>query len=236
MSNTDYIPPERVELLRLLGEKERRKISNKIWSYYPDAGPLRRELYHKHMEFFRAGVYHRERLMLAANRIGKTEGVGGYETVLHLTGEYPSWWEGYRFNRSINAWACGDIAKTVRDILQAKLLGPVGKFGTGLIPRRCIHKTSTKYGLADAIELVHVKHIGGGLSTLNFKSYDQGYKAFQGTEMDLIWYDEEPPMNVYVEGLMRTMTTDGRVMCTFTPLEGLSDVVVYFLPGGKLDN
>ncbi len=234
MSNTESLRKQ--ELVRLLGEKQKRRDNNRIWQYYPDQGLLRRELYVKHMEFFRAGLEHRERLLLAANRVGKTEGVGGYETTLHLTGEYPDWWEGWRVNRPVNAWACGDIAKTVRDILQAKMLGPVGKFGTGLIPKRCIYKTSAKYGLADAIEIVQVKHTSGGLSTLNFKSYDQGYKAFQGTEQDLIWYDEEPPMSVYIEGLMRTMTTDGRVLCTFTPLEGLSDVVLYFIPGGKLDN
>jgi hypothetical protein len=59
---------------------------NRIDSYYPDEGPLRRELYPKHLEFFRAGVEHRERCFLAANRVGKTEGVGGYELTCHLTG------------------------------------------------------------------------------------------------------------------------------------------------------
>jgi hypothetical protein len=53
-------------------EKWRRNHS-KISKYYPDTGQRRRELYVKHMEFFRAGACHRERLMLAANRVGKTE-------------------------------------------------------------------------------------------------------------------------------------------------------------------
>ena len=30
-----------------------------------------------------------ERAMMAANRVGKTWGAGGYETALHLTGRYP---------------------------------------------------------------------------------------------------------------------------------------------------
>ena len=37
-------------------------------------------------------------------------------------------------------------------------------------------------------------------------------------------------MDVYGECLVRTMTTDGIVMLTFTPLAGMSDVVISFLP------
>ena len=46
--------------------------------------------------------------------------------------------------------------------------------------------------------------------------------------------DEEPPYDVYVECLMRTMTNDGMMMLTFTPLMGLSEVVLSFLPGGEI--
>lgn len=75
---------------QLAAELQARERENHIDWFYPDTGPLRRELYPKHLEFFGAGAVHRERCMLAANRVGKTEGVGGYETVLHLTGEYPN--------------------------------------------------------------------------------------------------------------------------------------------------
>src|SRR6516165_7127907 len=74
-------------------------------TYYPIAGPLRRDLYPKHLAFFRAGAERRERAFLAANRVGKSEGVGGYEITLHLTGRYPDWWKGRRFSRPITAWA-----------------------------------------------------------------------------------------------------------------------------------
>src|SRR6267154_2348992 len=94
-----------IEEIELREELARRKRERKILGYYPDSGALRRELYVKHQEFFAAGVDHRERLMLAANRIGKTEGVGGYELALHLTGWYPDWWTGRRFDKAISAWA-----------------------------------------------------------------------------------------------------------------------------------
>ena len=60
------------ELETLVAELERRSES-RILRYYPKFGPLSRDCYPKHMEFFRAGTSHRERLLLAANRVGKTE-------------------------------------------------------------------------------------------------------------------------------------------------------------------
>ncbi len=37
-------------------------------------------------------------------------------------------------------------------------------------------------------------------------------------------------MDVYGECLIRTATTDGVIMLTFTPLEGMSVVVLQFMP------
>jgi phage terminase large subunit-like protein len=227
---------KKIEAIQILEEMQRRASRRKILSYFPETGPLRRELYSKHCEFFAAGSNHRERLMLAANRVGKTEGVGGYEMALHLTGQYPPWWVGRRFDNAVKAWAAGDTGKTVREILQSKLLGPVGAWGTGLIPgdsvSRIVRGTG---GVADTVEIVYVRHISGADSMLIFKSYDQRREAFQGTEQDIIWLDEEPPQDIYTECLMRTMTNNGMIMLTFTPLYGMSDVVLMFLPDGSLE-
>lgn len=162
-----------------------------------------------------------------------TEGAGGFELVCHLTGRYPAWWNGRRFAKPNNWWAAGDTRETVRDILQRKLLGKPGDFGTGLIPRDAIHRTAPGF-IPDAVQAIWVKHASGGLSVVQFKSYDQGREAFQGTEQDGIWLDEEPPVSVYTECLLRTMTNDGCVMLTFTPLRGMSEVVLSFLPGGAV--
>jgi len=225
---------EILEEIRIAEELKRRTRERKILSYFPDTGPLRRELYAKHLEFFRAGSSYRERLMLAANRIGKTESVGGYELSLHLTGWYPAWWEGRRFERPIRAWASGDTGLTVRDIIQFKLLGPTTALGTGLIPAECIERAPRAPGRADSIDTIYVRHKSGGISECGLKSYEQGSISFQGTEKDVIWLDEEPPLDVYTECLLRTMTNDGMIMCTFTPLLGMSDVVLQFMPGGQL--
>lgn len=219
---------KKIELAGLLQEQLRRRQARKLYRYYPDAGRFRRALYPKHCEFFEAGRDYRQRLMLAANRIGKTEGVGLYELVLHLTGAYPPWWPGRRFDRPIRAWAAADTIKNAREILQVKLLGSSeSTWGTGLIPGECLGEV--KKGATGAVDTIEVVSARGGTSVLMLKSYEQGRKAFQGTEQDVILLDEEPPYAVYTEALMRTMTTDGLLLLTFTPLQGVSAVVRSFL-------
>ena len=217
-----------------MAEIQRRSSRRKIQTYYPAEGPLRRGLYPKHLEFFAAGKKYRERCALAANRVGKTEGLGGYEVALHLTGWYPEWWPGKRFTKANRWWVAGDTSQTVRDILQFKMLGPPGQMGTGLIPGDCIINTTAKAGVGGAIDTVTIAHASGQDSHLSFKSYAEGRESFQGTELDGVWLDEEPPASIYAECLTRTMTTKGMVLCTFTPLEGLSETVLMFLPNGRV--
>lgn len=213
-----------------LAEKARRRELNKLADLYPATGPLRRALYPKHMEFFAAGASETDRCMMAANRVGKTWGIGGYETTLHLTGLYPDWWEGRRFERPISAWAAGDTSETTRDIIQAKLLGADMRLGTGLIPgNTIIGQPSRRAGVPGAFDTAYIRHISGGVSSIGFKSFDQGRKKFQGTEKDLIWLDEEPPEDVHGECMTRLMTTNGLMLCTFTPLEGLSTIAMRYL-------
>lgn len=233
---------ERRNLLALLEEQELRRSRNKIQSFYPDEGPLRRELYPRHMEFFRAGAQYRERCFLAANRIGKSEGAGGYETTLHLTGKYPYWWEGRRFSKPVRAVAAGKSNETTRDIIQAKLFGGIQRAGgrefdgTGLVPHAAIGPCTWKQGVSDLADTVRVKHASGGWSTLALKSYQQGRGSFEGTEREVIWLDEEPPMDIYGECLIRTATTGGIVYTTFTPLDGMTQMALSFLPGGRIPN
>lgn len=211
---------------------------SRIDTLYPETGLLRRELYPKHTEFFAAGAVHQERAFIAGNRVGKTT-AAAYEATLHLTGDYPKWWEGRRFDRPTTGWAAGEDAKTVRETVQLMLLGAPGLHGTGMIPKRRLSGTTARGGIPDAVDTATIEHVSGGSSRLVLKSYDQKREAFQGAKVDLVWFDEEPPLSVYMEGLTRTMATvpgdaNGLVMCTFTPLKGLSDVVLLYLPGGKM--
>jgi phage terminase large subunit-like protein len=193
------------------------------------------------MRFFEAGKTYLDRAVIAGNRVGKTEGIGGYELTCHLTGIYPKWWKGYRFNKPIKAWASGKTGKTTRDILQSKLLGPIDQIGTGIIPGdHIVNFKRAGGGIPDQIESATIRHSSGmGNSLLVFKSYEQGRGAFEGTEQDVILLDEETPADIRSECLLRLMATgksnlQGLLILTFTPLDGLTDIVLTYLPGGKI--
>lgn len=237
LNELDKLSPLQRFLL-LVEEKVDRDKHHLIDTLYPDKGPLRRELYKKHTAFFRAGAKYNERCALSANRVGKSLGIGGYELVLHATGLYPDWWDGRRFKRPIRAWAAGNTGLTVRDIIQEILLGPPppSNFGTGLIPRDLlVEKPRPKgHGVPEAVDTIYVRHKTGGVSRIGLKSYKEGRESFEGTAQDIIWLDEEPPKDVYSECVTRTMTTHGLILCTFTPLKGISAVVLMFLPGGDV--
>jgi phage terminase large subunit-like protein len=225
---------DKIALLDFLEEENRRKRENRYLSFFPDEGEFARKCYPKHIAFLQAGAKYSQRAFIAANQVGKTT-AGSYETALHLTGLYPDWWEGKRFNHAINSVAAGDTSKTTRDIQQRALLGSALEIGTGMIPKHTIVRVIPKAGTPDAVDKVYVKHISGGISCLTFKSYDQGREAFQGTTEHVAWLDEEPSdARIYSEVVTRTATTSGTVICTFTPLSGLSEVVLSFLPDGAM--
>lgn len=205
-------------------EKKRRKY-NKLNYWFPDYGELRRELYTKHTDFIHSTSLFRESCFMAANRAGKSE-TGAYCVAVWLTGKYPHWWNGKRFNKPVNILVCGETDKLVRDSIQKKLLGELNDMGTGFIPLEDIIEKRNKSGIPDAVDTVKVKNVFGGESTLQFQSYAQGREAFQATERDVIVEDEEPPIAIHNENLIRTMTTNGIVVLTFTPLKGLSETVI----------
>lgn len=168
---------------------------------------------------------------MAGNQLGKTY-CGGAEMAYHLTGEYPDWWDGLRFDKPIRAWAASVTAEVTRDGVQRILLGEPSDssaLGTGMIPHSRIIETKRRANVPNAIASVVVKHKSGGNSSLVFKSYDQGREKFQADTLDLIWLDEEPSADIYYESLTRTNATKGKVYMTFTPLKGMSDIVMRFL-------
>jgi phage terminase large subunit-like protein len=227
---------EKLELMHQLEELERIRSGKRIDELYPETGKLARSKYKKHMRFFELGETCNTRGFIAANRVGKTYGVGGYELTMHLTGQYPEWWPGAMFDSPVRAWAAGDTRKTTKEILQQKLLGDYGAFGTSLIPRDCILKWTPMPGVPEGVETLWIKHFNDGVedgrSQLVFKSFDQGRKAFQGTEQDVILLDEESDEGIRNECATRLMTTNGLLMETFTPLKGMTPVVLSYMPNG----
>lgn len=206
---------------RLRAEAEQRLAVNRLAHYKP---------YPKQKEFHAASANKRERLFMAGNQLGKTY-AGAAEVAMHLTGRYPDWWEGRRWDRPVRVICGSENALLTRNGQQKLLVGPPeveSAWGTGYIPKDCLADTARKMGTPDALDSVSVKYRSGGSSVCLFKSYEQGRKSWQADTVDLVWFDEEPPEDVYSEGLTRTNATDGIVMLTFTPLMGMSNVVRRF--------
>ncbi|ABQ70774.1 Bacteriophage terminase large (ATPase) subunit and inactivated derivatives-like protein [Rhizorhabdus wittichii RW1] len=208
--------------LGLARELARRRGRDRLSAYRP---------YAKQREFHDAGAEHRERLFMAGNQLGKTV-AGSFEIAMHLTGRYPGWWRGRRFDAPGRYWVAGETRISTRDTVQKLLLGDPERpeaWGTGAIPGAAIRTTHRASGVANAIDTLTVAHVAGGASTLLFKAYEQGRAKWQGDTLNGIWFDEEPPLDIYVEGLTRTNATGGFAMLTFTPLKGMSEVVRMFL-------
>ena len=220
-------PKEQRELLSLMEEQARRKKRRTLYDYRP---------YPKQFEFHKLGAAIRERLLMAGNQLGKTL-AGAAETSMHLTGKYPDWWQGRRFKEPIRCLAGSESAELTRKGVQRLLVGPPEKeeeWGCGYIPGDEIVGWNRKQGVANALDNVVVKHYTDGVydgdSVLEFKSYDQGRSKWQADTVHFVWCDEEPPLDVYIEAVTRTNATGGIVMVTFTPLMGMSDVVMRFYP------
>lgn len=221
---------KKIEYALLLEEQKRREAGRVFFRTYPEEGKFSRYAYPKHMEIFGLGSVKPIRLAVGGNGIGKTFGIGCYETTCHATGIYPDWWEGKRYTRPTDIYVAGNTKEDVRTIIQPKLVGKRGDYGTGMIPRDLIGEVRLRQGGNDAIDFMKVKHRSGGWSQINFKAYEQGAEAFMGFEADFIWLDEEPPGKIYSECSQRFRTRDPAMLITFTPLNGISEVVSMFMP------
>ena len=208
--------------LEIAKELKKRERYEKISFYDP---------YPYQMKFHATGFENNQRLLMAANRIGKSY-CGAAEMAYHLTGLYPDWWEGKRFNRAITAWAGGVSNETTRDIVQAELLGSPDDpeaFGTGAIPKDNIVKTERKPGVPNAKSVALIRHISGENSSLHFKAYEMGVDKWQGRSVDVVWLDEEPSRELYSQAVTRTLDRRGMVYMTFTPESGMTETVAAFM-------
>lgn len=192
------------------------------------------------LEFHDAGKNHTQRMLECANRVGKTYSASP-EVTFHMTGLYPDWWTGRRFTKPVLVWTGSPTNETSRDIVQKSLIGGTGEdLGTGYIPRELfIGKPNMRQaGVSNVVDQFKVRHVSGGVSQCILKTYEQGWRKWQGTQPDVIWLDEEPDQSsdqkpIFSEALTRLLTSHGIMMVTFTPLLGQTDLVIHFEKGGK---
>ncbi len=212
---------QKIELIQLLEEKERRIKFTMLARYAP---------YEKQREFHTMGANIAERCLMAGNQLGKTL-AGAMEAAMHATGKYPDWWTGKRFKRSNIGWVAGVTGEVIRDTTQRLLVGRIEaeEVGQGAVPKTDIIHLEKARGVPNLLDHIRVRHVDGGLSVIFFKSYANGRQKFQGETINWIWFDEEPPQDIYSEGLTRTNESGQFAMMTYTPLLGMSDVTAMFI-------
>jgi phage terminase large subunit-like protein len=207
------------EYLALVAEKQRRDKIRRFELYTP---------YPKQAVWLNWNVP--IKAIFGGNRIGKTY-TAAYEMVCHLTGVYPVWWTGKRFFTAIEAWTVAVTAESSRDIIQKELFGDVRTAPkTGMIPSDLIVDWSMRQGVSDTIDQIWVRHVPtGGISVVSLKSNEQGREKMQGTAKHVVWIDEECDHDVFTECRLRTMTVQGIMIVTFTPLKGLTSLAKFLL-------
>lgn len=194
------------DILKLEKEIETRYNQNKL-NFYNKKGKIHK----KQVAFHKCKK--RNRWVFSGNRSGKTE-CGAVETVYLACGVHP-----YKKNKPTEGWVVSLSRQVQRDVAQRKILH--------YLPQSYIEKIVMVSGGQESaengiIDFILVKSAAGGLSRIGFKSCDQGRDKFQGASLDYVWFDEEPPYDIYNECKMRVLDRCGEIFGTMTPLKGLT--------------
>lgn len=195
-----------IRLKKIQIEEGRRDRENKIDRYNKgEIKHLKQIAFHKCQK--------KNRWVFGGNRSGKTE-CGAVETVWLARGIHP-----YKKNKPCNGWVVSLSQQVQRDVAQSKILSYLKKEWIQDIVMISGKKGSAEQGVIDTI---YVKNVFGSISKIGFKSCDQGREKFQGMSLDYVWFDEEPPEDIYLECKMRVLDRCGEIYGTMTPLKGLT--------------
>ena len=196
-------------LLLIEQEQKQRKSLDRLANY--NVGD---KVHQKQLAFHKCQK--KNRWVFGGNRSGKTE-CGAVEVVYMARGIHP-----YRQNRKdVFGWVVSLSQQVQRDVAQAKILSYLNPRWIEDVTMSSGKKDSLKYGVIDQIR---IKNVFGGTSVIGFKSCDQGREKFQGSSLDFVWFDEEPPKDIYDECRMRVIDKGGDIFGTMTPLKGLTFV------------
>jgi phage terminase large subunit-like protein len=189
-------------------------------------------------EYYDAGAWAKQRMIIAANGVGKSQSVCA-EAAAHFIGEYPEWWQGIRFPHG--GWECwiGSIDNDMqkrgpqRALLGRNLDDALGK---GLIPARNIVDMELRQaGVKGVVDTLIVKHSSGSNVTIKWLTFEQGWRKWQSGDPKIILWDEEPDENtvdqadILDEALTRLVRNSGIFMVGYTPLLGDTQLTSHFM-------
>lgn len=192
-NSTELSRQDKIEYLNLVTEKERRIADDPL--KYAQQHDKQREA-----TLVEAAI----RVLFWANRVGKTEW-GAQETARYGLARHP-----FRaVAPGVEIWCACPSFDAQEETTQKKLLT--------YIPAK---------------EIEHVDYLRGKIikkmllkngTIISFKSYEQGREKFQGTGKRLIWFDEEPPHDIWEECFVRVEAGQQLdVILTMTPVKGMT--------------
>jgi len=196
LSQTEIdIEQAKIILASAIEEKKRRMKENGISYYRPqriEDGYNDQEGFHKSTKRIRA--------CFGGNRSGKTV-PGACESVWYATGTHP-----YKNIPTPNFGrvCCTDFTNGIEKVI----LPEIKKW----MPKNMIAHYSVES------RTMTLKNE----STIEFMSYDQDVEKFESASRHWIWFDEEPPENIFKACRMRIIDTKGDIWFTLTPLKGMS--------------
>lgn len=147
------------------------------------------------------------KLFLGGNRAGKTV-AGATDTVMKATGRHP--WN-QKFKPPLRMRAIG-VDKT--DGIKRIILPEIAKW---IPPSELINGSwEDSYAIGESM-----LSLANG-TKIEFMSYEQDVAKFAGTSRHWIWFDEEPPEDIFNENLLRLVDVEGECALTMTPLQDMS--------------
>ena len=193
--------------LKLVRDELQKRKKNDFLSRYNKGD----KIHEKQMLFHKCNK--KNRWVFGGNRSGKTE-CGAVETVWLARGIHP-----YKNNKPITCWVVSLSKQVQRDVAQEKILHYLRPDWIERIVMSSGRQDCAESGI---IDFILVRNVFGSLSKIGFKSCDQGREKFQGSSLDFVWFDEEPPYDIYQECRMRVLDKKGMIFGTMTPLKGLT--------------
>lgn len=197
------------EIIKIENIQKTRKKNNKLQQYNSgEKKHLKQIAFHQCQK--------KNRWVFGGNRSGKTE-CGAVEVVYMARGCHP-----YRkITTATSGWVVSLSTQVQRDVAQSKILNYLNPEWIQDVVMLSGRKDNYAHGI---IDYILVKNVHGTLSKIGFKSCDQGREKFQGTSLDYVWFDEEPPYDIYSECRMRVLDKNGDIFGTMTPLKGMTFV------------